>query len=62
MNVHIKVSFKMTKYYHKKTYHFVDMVILILKIYKCFKMDYVVKEMNDLEIVKKRKKNMIYMK
>ena len=40
----------------KKVYHFVDLVILILKIYKCFKMKYVVKEINGLEIVKKRKK------
>jgi hypothetical protein len=63
MNVHIMVSFKMTKYYHlKKIYHFVDLVIMILKIYKCFRMDYVVKEISDLDVVKKRKKNMIYMK
>ena len=37
-------------------YHFVDLVILILKIYKWFKMDYVVKEINGLEVVKKSKK------
>ncbi len=37
-------------------YHFVDLVILILKIYKYFKMDYVVKEISYLEVVKKRKK------
>ena len=36
------------------------MVILILKIYKCFKMDHVVKEINGLEIVKKRKKHDLY--
>ena len=48
------------QYYHKKYHHFykwsVDLVILILKIYKCFKMDYVVIELNGLEVVKKRKK------